>query len=137
MTNTLGIMMKILNNYPWTILLVGIIGVIKRQFFHIVTHVFDNSNLSQEIFAIDNWGAVICSLEHGRKHMLTIFLTIWRPGFTFLLCQVRKFRTFINFNFGVLLQHNLNFIPETEYGSSISIYHSLDNTKKRNFKTFF
>ena len=25
-----------------------------------VTHVFDNSNLSQEIFAIDTWGAVIC-----------------------------------------------------------------------------
>ena len=36
-----------------------------------VTHVFDNSNLSQEIFAIDTWGAVICFLGHGRKHMLT------------------------------------------------------------------
>ena len=35
---------------------------------------FDNSNLSQEIFAIDDtWGAVICSLGHGRKHMLTTF----------------------------------------------------------------
>ena len=45
-----------------------------------VTHVFDNSNLSQEIFAIDIRGAVICSLGHGRKHMLTILLTIWRPG---------------------------------------------------------
>ena len=45
-----------------------------------VTHVFDNSNLSQEIFAIDTWGAVICFLEHGRKHMLTILPTIWRPG---------------------------------------------------------
>ena len=56
---------------------------LKRQFFfHMVTHVFDNSNLSQEIFAIDTWGAVICSLGHGLKHMLTIFLTIWRPGFT-------------------------------------------------------
>ena len=43
--------------------------------FHIVTHVFDNSNLSQEIFAIDTWGAVICSLGHGRKHMLTILPT--------------------------------------------------------------
>ena len=38
-----------------------------------VTHVFYNSNLSQEIFAIDTWGAVICSLGHGRKHMLMIF----------------------------------------------------------------
>ena len=46
-----------------------------------VTHVFDNSNLSQEIFAIDTRGAVICSLGHGRKHMLTILPTIWRPGF--------------------------------------------------------
>ena len=55
--------------------------MIKRQFFHIVTHVFDNSNLSKEIFAIDTWGAVICSLGHGRKHMLTILPTIWRPGF--------------------------------------------------------
>ena len=30
-----------------------IIGVIKTQFFHMVIYVFDNSNLSQEIFAID------------------------------------------------------------------------------------
>ena len=29
-----------------------IIGVIKRQFFHMVAHVFDSSNLSQEIFTI-------------------------------------------------------------------------------------
>ena len=42
----------------------------KRQFFHMVTHVFDNSNLPQEMFAIDTWRAVICSLEHGPKHML-------------------------------------------------------------------
>ena len=48
--------------------------------FHMVTHVFDNSNLSQEIFAIDTWSAVICSLGHDRKHMLTILPTIWRPG---------------------------------------------------------
>ena len=41
------------------------------------THVFDKGNLSQEIFAIDTWGAVICSLGHGRKHMLTILPTIW------------------------------------------------------------
>ena len=44
--------------------------MIKRQFFHMVTHVFGNSNHSQEIFAIDTWGAVIYSLGHGRKHML-------------------------------------------------------------------
>ena len=74
-------MLEILNNYPWTRLSVRIIGVIKRQFLHMVTHVFDNSNLSQEIFAIDTWGAVICSLGHGRKQMLTISLTIWRPCF--------------------------------------------------------
>ena len=48
--------------------------MIKRQFFHMVTHVFDNSNLSQEIFAINTLGAVVCSLGHGRKHML-------KPGF--------------------------------------------------------
>ena len=70
MTNTLGIMLEILNNY------LRIIGVIKTQFFHMVTHVFDNKNLSQETFAIDIWGAVICSLGHGRKHMLTILPTI-------------------------------------------------------------
>ena len=46
-----------------------------------VTHVFDNSTLSQDIFAIDTWGAVICFLGHGRKHMLTILPTIWRLGF--------------------------------------------------------
>ena len=44
------------------------------QFYHILTHVFDNINLSQEIFAIDTWGAVICFLGHGRKHVL-------KPGF--------------------------------------------------------
>ena len=80
MTNTLGIMLEILNNYPWTRLSVRMTGKIKRQFFHTVTHVFDNSNLSQEMFAIDTWRAVICSLGHGRKHMLTILPTVWRPG---------------------------------------------------------
>ena len=50
--------------------------MIEKQFFHTVKHGFDNSNLSQEIFAIDTWGAVICSLGHGRKHMLTILPTI-------------------------------------------------------------
>ena len=45
-----------------------------------IMYVFDNSNLSKEIFAIDTWGAVICSLGHGRKHMLTILPTVWRPG---------------------------------------------------------
>ena len=33
-----GIMLEILNNYPWTRLLLRIIGAInKRQFFHMVT----------------------------------------------------------------------------------------------------
>ena len=59
-----------LKNYPLTRLSVRTIGAIKRQFFHMVVHVFYNSNLSQEILEIDNWRAVICSLEHGRKHML-------------------------------------------------------------------
>ena len=71
-----GIMLEILNNYPWTRLSVRIIGVIKKQLFLMVTHVFDNSNLSQEIFAIDTLGEVMCSLGHGRKHMLTILPTI-------------------------------------------------------------
>ena len=81
MTNTPGGLTKLSRNYPWTKLLVRIIGVIKRQFFHMVTHVFDNTNLSQEIFAIDTWGAVIFSFGHSRKHMRTILPTIWRPGF--------------------------------------------------------
>ena len=50
------------------------------EFFDMVTHVFDNSNLSQEIFAIDTWRAIICSLGHGRKHMITILPTLSRPG---------------------------------------------------------
>ena len=81
MTNTLGIMLEILNNYPWTRLSVRIIAAIERQFFF--SHgnpCFDNSNLSEETFAINTWGAVISSLGHGRKHMLTIPPTIWRPG---------------------------------------------------------
>ena len=31
---------------------------LRGSFFHIVTLVSDNSNLSKEIFAIDTWGAV-------------------------------------------------------------------------------
>ena len=65
-------MLEILNNYPWTRLSVRIIGAIKRQFFHMVTHVSDNSYLSQEIFAVHTWGAAICFLGHGRKYMLTV-----------------------------------------------------------------
>ena len=57
------------------------------QFFHMVTHVFDNSNLSPEIFSIDTWGAVVCFLGHGRKHMLTILPTIWRPGLRLNQCS--------------------------------------------------
>ena len=63
MTSTIGIMPEILNNYPKAKLAVAIIKAIKRQFFHMVTHVFDNSNLSQDIFAIDTWRAIIYSLD--------------------------------------------------------------------------
>ena len=59
--------------------------MIKTQFFHMVMYVFDNSNLSQEIFATDTKTAVIFSLGHGRKQMLTILPTIWRPGLTHLM----------------------------------------------------
>ena len=52
----------------------------QKAVFHMLTHVFDNSDFSQEIFAIDTWRAVICSLGHGRKHMFTILTTIWRLG---------------------------------------------------------
>ena len=75
MTSALGIRLEIIKNYRWTRLSVRITGVIKRQFLHIVTHVIDNINLLQEIFAIDTWRAVICSLGHGRKHMLVILPT--------------------------------------------------------------
>ena len=49
-------------------------------FFHMAAHVFDYCNLSQEIFAIDIWRAVIHSLGHGCKNMLAILPTISRPG---------------------------------------------------------
>ena len=90
-TNTLGIMLEILSNYPGSKFSVRIIRGIKRQFFHMVTHVFDNSNLSQEIFAISTWRAVICSLGHGRKHMLMILSTIWRPGFMVINYNIMAF----------------------------------------------
>ena len=38
-TNKLGIMLEIINNCSSTRLAVRIIGVIKRQYFHLVTHV--------------------------------------------------------------------------------------------------
>ena len=46
---------------------VRIIGAIKRQFFLHGKACFDNSNLSQEIFAIDTWRAVIYSLGDGSQ----------------------------------------------------------------------
>ena len=90
MTNTLGIMLEILNNYPWTRLSVRIIGV--------VTQVFDNSNFSQEIFAIDTWEAVIGSFGHGRKHMLRILPTKWRPGFRWSCHQCALLNDLMNLN---------------------------------------
>ena len=42
----------------------SILGAIKRQFFLMVTHVFDNNNLSQGTLAIDTWRAVRYSLGH-------------------------------------------------------------------------
>ena len=74
------VMVGILNNYPWTRLAIRIIGTISRQVFLMVAPVFDNRNLSQETFAIDTWRAVLYSLGHDCKHMLSVFLTIWRPG---------------------------------------------------------
>ena len=41
--------------------------------FHILTHVFDNSNFSQELFAIDTWRAVICSFGHNASTCLRSF----------------------------------------------------------------
>ena len=77
MKNTFGIMLQILNNYLWTIIAVRMTGAIKKQFFLMVTHVFDDSNLSHDIFATNTWRAVIYSLGHGRKHMLAILPAVW------------------------------------------------------------
>ena len=63
MTNTLGIMLEILNNYPWTRLSVRIIGAIKRQFLHMVTHVFDNFQSIPRDFCNRNLG--ICNMLFG------------------------------------------------------------------------
>ena len=72
-------MLEILGGYSWTGLSLRIIEAIGGQFFHMVMHVFDGSSLSQGIFAVGAWGAVVCFLGHGGKHILTILLTIWRP----------------------------------------------------------
>ena len=63
------------------------------QFLLMVTHVFDDSNFSQETFArfLQDFRKtfvrlVIYSLRHRRKHMLPVLPTIWRSGFkNFLL----------------------------------------------------
>ena len=44
--------------------------------------------------------------------------------------ESEKFRAVIYPNFGVLLQDKKDIIPEMEYSALISMYHSLDNTKK-------
>ena len=61
-----------------------------------VTHVFDSCNLLQEIFAIDTRRAVLYSLEHGLKHMLTILQTIWRPDLRSFL-STERFLIFLLF----------------------------------------
>ena len=48
---------------------VRIIGAIKRQFFHLVTQAFDNSNLSQEIFAIDTWSAASANWSLNKRNV--------------------------------------------------------------------
>ena len=120
-------MLEILNNYPWTRLSVRIIGTIKRQSFHMVTHVFDNSNLSQEVFAIDTWGAVICSLGHGRKHMLTILANIWRPGFSWP-CSYHRMEEFIIALVNYVVSFDDNFCLVL---TNLCAYHCKKNKKQR------
>ena len=48
-----------------------------------------------------------------------------------------NFRTFICFNFQILLKENSDLTPKTEYATPIGIYHCLEETKKHNFKTLF
>ena len=44
--------------------------------------------------------------------------------------ESEKFRAVIYSNYGVLLQEKQDLIPETEYATLISMYHSLDTAKK-------
>ena len=80
-------MLETLSNYPETRLSMRIIGAIKRQFFHMVTHVFDNSNLSQEIFAIDTWRAVICIFRTWSQAHVYDPSIIWRPSLRAIFCK--------------------------------------------------
>ena len=70
-------------NLPYPPPGIGLRGSIFHMEMH--THVFDNSNLPEEISAIATWRAAIYSFGHGRKHMLAILLTIWRPGLSLSL----------------------------------------------------
>ena len=94
-----------------------------------VMYVFDNSNLSQEIFVIDTWRAVKCSLGHGRKHMLTILLTIWRPGFSHVLS--RRF-------LGMTKMHLLRIrnLPEVSSIGQVDVLRLLEASGKL-FRWFF
>ena len=89
-TNTLGKTLEILSNYPWTRLSVRKTGAIKRQFFHMVIHVFDNSNLSHKIFAIDTWRAVICSLGHGHIKVGSHDPVLVQLSFQIFLCMMKN-----------------------------------------------
>ena len=82
MTNSLEVTPEILNKYSWTRLAVMRIRASKRQFFHTLDSilVIVNGHLSQQTFATDILRAAIYSLGHGRKYILAILLTIWRPG---------------------------------------------------------
>ena len=67
-------------------------------------------------------------LKSDARHVnaLTFILTVVSTG-------QKSSGLLFTLNSGVLLQENCDVIPETEYGAPISICHSLDNTKKRNF----
>ena len=121
-------MLEVLSNYPWTRHSVRIIGVIKRQLFDTVTQVFDNSNLLQEIFGIDTWRGVIWSLEHGRKHILTISPTIWRP-YDDKLGSIRRWGEHTNPSDAISGPKNTFHIQHNFTCSSVCVIYSITCTK--------
>ena len=99
-----------------------------------VTHVFDNSNLSQEIFAIDTWRAAISSLGHGRKHMLTILPTIWRPGFSHVLLLGNVFHVIGAYK-GTSLMRNSHSVELLQWKRGSNGYLKLPGNGKINYVT--
>ena len=95
MTNTLGIMLQIFNNYPGTRLAVRIMGAIKRQVFLMVTHVFITAISHKKLLQttpvrhiVDTHCVETCNSGCLKKFVIICCTQNAFSGYIYLMCKV-------------------------------------------------